>query len=228
MSLGFGSVSLNDSGFELARNFLSSEMAISIINETDSELLRSKGAGIRNVEKKFKSVSELAFSAYIHAQAEKYLPGRATLVRAILFDKSPENNWLVTWHQDKTVAVSSKFEAEGWGPWSLKDGVHHVQPPVEVLEDMVTFRIHLDESNLQNGCLKLIPGSHSMGILSQEQIHDVAKTSTGIPIKAPVLSALVMRPHILHASSRGTEPSRRRILHLEYSSYKLVCGVQWA
>lgn len=221
-------MSLNESGYELIKNFLSMEMATSIINEVDQELVKNQGGGIRNAEKKFTSVNVFASSADMLSQAEKYLTGRASLVRAILFDKSPENNWLVTWHQDKTVAVSSKFEAEGWGPWSVKEGVHHVQPPVEVLEDMVAFRIHFDESNLQNGCLKVIPGSHILGILSQDHIYNVDKSGAAVIVEAPALSALVMRPHLLHASNKGTKPSRRRVLHLEYSSYKLKNGVQWA
>lgn len=221
-------MSLSDSGFELVKDFLSFEIAASIIGEADKELLMCKGGGIRNADKRFNSINKLALSAEMLTSAESYLAGRATLVRAILFDKSPESNWLVAWHQDKTVAVSRKFEAEGWGPWSIKDGVHHAQPPLEVLENMVTFRIHLDDSNLKNGCLKVIPGSHSKGILSQEQIHNIEKASIAVVIEAPMLSALVMRPHLLHASSKGVEPSRRRVLHLEYSSYELAGGARWA
>lgn len=218
----------NESGFELIDDFIPADLASLIINDVETDLLKCTGGGIRNAEKKFSSISNLASSAYIIGQAEKYLPGRATLVRAIVFDKSPENNWLVAWHQDKTVSVSSKFEADGWGPWSVKDGVYHVQPPLDVLEKMVTFRIHLDESNLQNGCLKVIPGSHSLGILPQDKIHVVATTKPATFIIAPVLSALVMRPNLLHASSKGANPSRRRVLHLEYSSYELVNGIRWA
>lgn len=221
-------MSLNESGYELIKNFLSLEMATSIINEVDSELVKNRGGGIRNAEKKFNLVNVFAYSDEMLCQAEKYLTGKASLVRAILFDKSPENNWLVTWHQDKTVAVSSRFGAEGWGPWSVKEGVHHVQPPVEVLKDMVAFRIHFDESNLENGCLKVIPGSHALGILSQDHIHNVDKSEAAVIVEAPALSALVMRPHLLHASNKGAKPSRRRVLHLEYSSYKLKNGVQWA
>lgn len=227
-SYGSTDMQLNELGYELINNFISTEVACAIISETDSALASNKTGGMRHAEKKFASVSALAASNSIIAQAEQYLTGRARLVRAILFDKSPENNWLVTWHQDKTVAVSRRFEAEGWGPWSIKEGVHHVQPPVKVLEDMIAFRIHLDESNSQNGCLRIIPGSHSEGVLSQEQIHNITKNHHSVSVEAPALSALVMRPHLLHASSKGAQPSRRRVLHLEYSSYQLSNGAKWA
>ncbi len=221
-------MSLIESGFELIQKFINTDTAASIIAEVDSALLNSKGGGIRNAEKKFDSISALASSDFLLSKAAKYLSADPCLVRAILFDKSPTNNWLVTWHQDKTIALSSRFEKEGWGPWSIKDGTHHVQPPIDALEDMVTFRIHLDDSTVKNGCLKVIPESHSMGILSQEEIVRYTESNLEKLIQAEVLSALAMRPHILHASSKAAEPSRRRILHLEYSSYRLPKGITWA
>jgi hypothetical protein len=218
---------LNESGFELIQNFIDLDTATSVIEEVDSAFINNNGGGIRNAEKKFGIIYQLSSSEYILSQASKYLSGKPCLVRAILFDKSASNNWLVAWHQDKTIALSSSFELNGWGPWSIKDGVHHVQPPIDVLEDMITFRIHLDESTLKNGCLKLIEKSHSLGVLSQGAIYSHTKSTLAKIIVAPSLSALVMRPHVLHASSKATEPSRRRILHLEYSSYTLPNDVSF-
>ena len=91
-------------------------------------------------------------------------------VRAIYFDKSPEANWLVPWHQDLTVALRSRREVPGFGPWSVKDGVPHVQPPVERLEQMLTVRLHLDDADEGNGALRVLPGSHRSGRLSSTQI----------------------------------------------------------
>ncbi|WP_367317780.1 phytanoyl-CoA dioxygenase family protein [Microbulbifer spongiae] len=171
---------------------------------------------------------ELAQSQKIRDLASGYLPGKASLVRVILFNKTEETNWFVTWHQDRTVAVSEKFEKENWQPWSIKDGIYHVQPPVEVLNQMVTFRIHLDNTDLENGCLKVLPNSHKLGILDHAAIQEYTKNHDFVTCKAPAGSALVMRPHILHSSSRGSNPSQRRILHLEYSSYTLPAGITWA
>lgn len=226
--IGSYSVTLNILGFELLLDFISPEIAESVIEETDSFLLNGKGGGIRNADKKFQSIEKLASSEYLLSEASRYVSGKPSLVRAILFDKSPKNNWLVAWHQDKTIAVSSRFDIEGWGPWSLKDGVHHVQPVLSVLEDMVTFRIHLDESNKKNGCLKVIPKSHSLGLMTQVEVYRHMEEVQAEIVEAPRLSALAMRPHILHASSKAQEPSRRRILHLEYSSYELPSKVVWA
>ena len=208
--------------------FLSHDQVISIVRQIETAEFPYKGGGIRNAEKKFSSISTLANSDQLTKQAQKYLSGPATLVRAILFNKTQENNWLVTWHQDRTVAVSKKFENKNWGPWSVKDGVVHVQPPIEVLERMVTFRIHLDQACQESGCLKVMPKSQELGILNHDAIDEYVKNHRAVICEAPKGSALVMRPHILHSSSKALIPSQRRVLHLEYSSFKLPSGIEWA
>jgi hypothetical protein len=67
-------------------------------------------------------------------------------VRAILFDKSPASNWGLGWHQDRVVAVAGRVEADGFGPWTRKQGALHVTPPFEVLARMVTLRLHIDDT----------------------------------------------------------------------------------
>lgn len=187
-----------------------------------------KRGGIRNAEKHLASVRALLASNTLAVHAERYLGGTPHFVRAIIFDKTPINNWLVSWHQDKTIAVSAKKNIEGWGPWSVKCGVHHVQPGMDVLETMVTFLLHIDASNEQNGCLHIAPGSHRFGLMSQPEIDRYIAGITPVSCVAEQGSALVMRPHILHSSRKAPKPTRRRVLHVEYSSYALPCGLTWA
>jgi len=40
-------------------------------------------------------------------------------------------------------------------------------------------------------------------------------------------AALIMRPHLLHASSKSTVPGNRRVLHFEFSNWRLPDGVVW-
>jgi len=221
-------VPILENGFEIINEFLSPDQLTSLRREIEAVELPFKAGGIRNAEKKFSSVRDLADSDQLNRHAERYLSGAARLVRAILFNKTTENNWLVTWHQDRTVAVSERFEKPKWGPWSVKDGVAHVQPPVDVLNQMVTFRIHLDDTGLENGCLKILPKSQELGILDHGAIQEYVQNRDPVICEASAGSALVMRPHILHASSKATNPSQRRVLHLEYSSFKLPSGVTWA
>lgn len=184
-------------------------------------------SGVRNINKKLKSVAEYLNSTEFKERASHFVPVNAQLVRAILFNKSPESNWFVTWHQDKTVSVSSKFEESGWGAWSVKENTLHVQPPLAVLESMVTIRIHLDSTPKENGCLKVIPNSHKLGLLSCEQINDVVASGEVHFCEAEKCDALIMRPHLLHASSKSSEPSNRRVLHFEFSNWQLPGAVCW-
>jgi ectoine hydroxylase-related dioxygenase (phytanoyl-CoA dioxygenase family) len=217
-----------ENGYELIDEFLSCDQLNAIKNEINGVRFPARAGGIRNAEKKFTSIRELAGSETLIAHTKNYLSGTVSLVRAILFNKTSESNWLVAWHQDRTVTVSKKFEKYDWGPWSIKDQVHHVQPPVDVLNQMVTFRIHLDDTSLKNGCLKVLPKSHQLGILDPVAIQQYIQNHGAVVCEAQARSALVMRPHILHASSKAATPSQRRVLHLEYSSFSLPVGVAWA
>lgn len=134
-------------------------------------------------------------------------------VRSILFDKTPEENWPVAWHQDLTIAVEARVEIEGYGPWSHKDGAVHVQPPVKVLESMVTARIHLDETPEGNGALRVVPGSHTRGRLSAA----VRDADDEVVCACGAGDVLLMAPLLLHSSKRSLSPSRRRVLHFEFA-----------
>lgn len=219
-------MAFSENGFEIVENILSTDDIGTIKRELTT--LEFKGGGIRNAEKKLISVATLVKINWLLDLASDYLNGKAKFVRSIVFIKSISNNWLVSWHQDKTVSVSKNINRLGWNNWTEKDGVLNVQPPIEVLENMITFRIHLDEATEENGCLKVIPNSHKEGVLSQQSITHYTEHHKSIHCKAPAGSALVMRPHVLHASNKATSTQPRRVLHIEFSCYQLPDGVKWA
>lgn len=208
-------MSLDNLGFELISDFLSTTCIERIHTQIDQHT-EHPAAGLRNAEQKFSSIGELVNTANTLELARHYLQAEPQLVRCILFDKTVDNNWLVTWHQDKTLCTPEKFHRDGWHSWSIKDGAHHVQPPVAVLNRMLTLRIHLDDSTTENGSLRVIPESHQLGILSSGQIHQISKSKQAIDCCAAAGSVLVMKPLLLHASSKGTIPNRRRIVHVEF------------
>lgn len=182
--------------------------------------------GVRNLLD-LPSVRALARSEPVRRVAEQVLGPRCFAVRGILFDKTPDANWKVIWHQDLSIAVRERREVPGFGPWTEKDGVVHVQPTAEVLENMVAVRAHLDDCGLENGPVRLIPGSHRHGRLSPSDI-DAWKA------KGPVVDCVVrrgglllFRPLILHASSAATAPAHRRVVHLEFASDALPGGLRW-
>lgn len=148
-------------------------------------------------------------------------------VRAIYFDKSPTSNWLVPWHQDLTVALAEKIDMSGFGPWSIKDGVPHVQPPIKLLEQMVTLRIHLDDTPSDNGPLKVLPGSHKLGLLSPQQIIEQRNQKAQHLCTANQGDVMFMRPLLLHASAKSTSGHHRRILHIEYAGFELPGKLAW-
>jgi hypothetical protein len=184
--------------------------------------------GTRSLEKKFSSIAHLAHSPDIIALACRYLAKAPRLVRALYFDKTRANNWSVGWHQDKTVTLSERRQLTGWGPWTRKDGVHHVQPPCAVLDEMVTIRLHIDSADETSGCLRVIPRSHRAGLLQQADIDQWVATQPAVPCIVAAGDAVVMRPHLLHSSSKTRSAAHRRVVHLEYSSYDLPSGVDWA
>jgi ectoine hydroxylase-related dioxygenase (phytanoyl-CoA dioxygenase family) len=214
-------------GFELVKQFISPEIMKALIEEITTSNEFESPHGIRNAEKKFDGIAKFANSEKVLAQAKSILGEEPQLARAIFFDKTPEKNWLVSWHQDKTVSVNKKQDIDDWGPWSLKDNTHHVQPSESVLNNMVTFRIHLDDSNSDNGCLKVIPNSHICGVLEQREINALVCKSEVIECEAKAGDMIIMRPLILHSSSKASNPSHRRVVHLEFSGYELPEGIFW-
>ncbi|MFT3684512.1 MAG: phytanoyl-CoA dioxygenase family protein [Phycisphaerales bacterium] len=153
----------------------------------------------------------------------------ARVVRSILFDKTPDTNWLVPWHQDPTIAVAERVDAPNFGPWNLKEGEHHCQPPLDVLESIVTIRIHLDPCPADAGPLRVINGSHRHGLLTDEQMTTLVSTGSITEAVTPAGGAAVMTPLSVHSSPKATMTSgRRRVLHLECSALNLPHGLRWA
>jgi len=148
-------------------------------------------------------------------------------VRGLFFDKNPDANWSVPWHQDLAIAVAERIETLGFGPWSVKEGILHVQAPEEVLAGMVTVRLHLDECAATNGALRVIPGSHRAGRLDSDDMGDWTRQRRPLICEVPRGGALLMCPLLLHASSRATAPSHRRVLHVEYAAEELPNGLNW-
>lgn len=146
------------------------------------------------------------------------------LVKSIYFDKPGASNWFVAWHQDLTISVDRKHPLPGFGPWTVKQEQFAVQPPVEILENMITFRIHLDDTDEHNGALKVIPGSH----LKQVHRADTINLEEEDTCAVPAGGVMVMKPLLMHASGRTTNGLNRRVLHLEFSSIPLPEPLQWA
>ncbi|MGE0129569.1 MAG: phytanoyl-CoA dioxygenase family protein [Blastocatellales bacterium] len=206
-------------------SFLSSRLA-----EISSAEVKSRGQsafGVRKLLKAAPAVGDLARSDEIRALVEPILGAGAFVVRGIFFDKTPDANWKVAWHQDLTITVRRKIEIEGFGSWSVKAGIDHVIPPVEILEKMLALRIHLDDADESNGALKVIPGSHKHGRLNPQQIQALKEERQVVVCSVPAGGVMAMKPLLLHASSASAQPWRRRVIHLEFSAMQLPGGLEW-
>ncbi|HLL13620.1 MAG TPA: phytanoyl-CoA dioxygenase family protein [Pyrinomonadaceae bacterium] len=190
---------------------------------------RGGAYAIRNLLDAVPELGELIDAACLRPLAARVLGAQPFVVRSILFDKTPEANWKVAWHQDLSIAVRARRDAEGFGGWSEKAGVAHVQPPAEILERMLTVRLHLDASEEANAPLRVVPGSHLRGRLSAEEIARVRKHAAVVSCLVPRGGALLMRPLLLHASSASRNPERhRRVVHLEFAAGELPAGLEWS
>jgi len=185
------------------------------------------GYALRDLLRRAPEVAKLATSKRLFLPVQRILGFGAFPVRALFFDKTPQTNWKVAWHQDVTIAVASRGEYPGFGPWSLKEGVVHVQPPDVILEQMLSVRIHLDHCAVENGALKVIPGSHQRGRLKAQEIMDLRLRNRDVVCDLPKGGVLLMRPLLLHASSASKTPSHRRVIHIEYAAAPLPGGLEW-
>lgn len=174
------------------------------------------------------TVSAWGWSARLLDLVRPHLSVEPVPVRAIFFDKSPGANWLVPWHQDLTLALRTRVELPGFGPWSMKDGIPHVQPPVELLDQMLTVRLQLDDADEANGALRMLPGTHRLGRLSAGRIQELRSGQPEFLCTASAGDVLLIRPLLLHASSRSTSPRHRRVLHIEYAGFTLPPELHWA
>lgn len=210
------------SGFAMIRGVMSDAEQQALL----AALGEVAGAGRRGLLGQ-SAVAALARSEGWLSLIRPHLPAEPRPVRAIYFDKSAEANWGVPWYQDLTIALQAQAEAPGFGPWSVKEGIAHVQPPVESLEQMLTIRLHLDDADETNGALRVLPGSHRFGRLTGERIQELRGQGAGFLCEAAAGDALLMRPLLLHASSRSTAPRHRRVLHIEYAGFPLPEQLQW-
>ncbi|OGX88293.1 phytanoyl-CoA dioxygenase family protein [Hymenobacter coccineus] len=180
---------------------------------------------IRNLLGEIPALGALLNTAALRDVLGELFPAGCHLTKAIYFDKPAGSNWLVAWHQDLMINVAHRAVVPGFGPWTAKAGWVAVQPPVAVLENTVTVRLHLDDCDATNGALKVVPGSHRRGVVPAETI--TGHTATAAVCAVPAGGAMLMKPLLLHASNRSTSDRPLRVIHLEFAAQELPAGLAW-
>jgi hypothetical protein len=215
-----------DDGFWISEGVLTTRECDRLVQTLD-ELPRSR-AGARHLMANL-AVMDLANDERLLAAARAGLGGRAVPFRATLFEKSGASNWLVVWHQDTALPLLQRCESADWGPWSEKAGIVYAHAPAWALERVLALRIHLDDSTAANGPLRVLPGSHRLGVLSDEDVFGLARRSAPLDCLVPRGGVLMMRPLLIHSSGKAVSPEPRRVLHLEYADdLSLAPGIRLA
>ena len=142
------------------------------------------------------------------------------LTKALFFNKTPNANWYVTWHQDTPINVKEKIETDKYHGWTSKEGITSVIPPEHILQESYTIRIHLDDTNEDNGALRIIPGSHKK-IHDDQSIHLITQSSLDTISEVQAGGIQIMKPLLLHASSKAPNQKQRRVIHLEFNQLEL-------
>ncbi len=219
---------IEQDGFAMVRGVLARPEADSLLAALDRERLPRSRAGARHAMASA-LVAGLARDERLMRMAREVLGAGAQPFRATLFDKSPGANWLVAWHQDTALPLREQCEVAGWGPWSTKSGITYAHAPAHALEGVLALRIHLDDSTAQNGPLRVVPGSHRRGVLTDDAVRALAHGAEPVYCVAAKGDVLAMRPLLVHASSKSGAGRSRRVLHVEYAaSFAIDHGLELA
>ncbi|MET3035690.1 phytanoyl-CoA dioxygenase family protein [Chryseobacterium sp. NRRL B-14859] len=181
---------------------------------------------IRQFLKEVPEIKDLIFNDHLKRIVKEVFGEQYFVVKSIYFDKPETSNWYVAYHQDLTISVDKKLELPDFGPWTTKQNQFAVQPPLDILENIYTIRIHLDDTDENNGALKVIPKSHAKGIYRPETIDWTVETEEICNVEKGGI--MMMKPLTLHGSNRTTNGRKRRVIHIEFSDKELPEVLQWS
>jgi ectoine hydroxylase-related dioxygenase (phytanoyl-CoA dioxygenase family) len=208
-------------GYAIVPNLLGAEEIQPLSASLESSDLPRSRAGIRHLLR-HPAVAQVANNPRLLEIAQSILGENAFPFKATLFDKSSDTNWLIVWHQDTALPLQAKHETSGWGPWSVKEGVTYAHAPAMALEQVIALRLHLDDSTDENGPLRVLPGTHRKGVLSDEAVEAIVAHAAPTNCLVSRGGVILMRPLTIHASSKSQSESPRRVLHIEYATRDTV------
>lgn len=204
-------VAFNDEGFEILSDVVPST--------TCDELIKS----IANIEPAkpgsrallaLQVVADVAQALHRHIADLGLMSDGHRPIQCTLFAKGGSANWSVTPHQDLSMPVPERSDMPGWSGWCRKEDIWFAQPPVSVLSELVAVRLQLDDHSSETGPLEVVPGSHTEGRLPSASVSRYAQYR--VTCAVPRGGALVMRPLLIHSSSKSRSPQPRRVLHFLY------------
>lgn len=224
---------LLEKGFSVIENVYTADEVQQILEtignaDTSKDTFRKSSDlfAIRQFLKEVPDTFDLVFNDKLRAVIQQVMGDDFFVVKSIYFDKPEASNWYVAYHQDLTISVDRKLDIENFGPWTTKQNQFAVQPPIAVLENIITIRIHLDDTDEHNGALRVVPKSHLKKIYRPETINWDEETEISCSVQRGGL--MFMKPLTLHSSGRTINNKKRRVIHIEFSNVELPEALQWA
>jgi ectoine hydroxylase-related dioxygenase (phytanoyl-CoA dioxygenase family) len=221
----------NINGYAIVEDVFSAEEVLALTNAIEAASssgpsFRRTGElfAIRQFLKELLQLYDAIFNSTLKTLIGEYFGADYSVVKSIYFDKPETSNWFVAWHQDLTISVDKKLDLPGFSHWTTKQNQFSVQPPIRFLENIVTIRIHLDDTDERNGALRVLLGSHRAGIRRYGLDHTLTEQSCFVKSGG----VMFMRPLLQHASNRTINGSRRRVIHIELSNMELPDGIDWS
>ena len=206
------------------------EMILHIIDhvDTNKDTFRKSAAlfAIRQFLKEIPESIDIIFNYRLKTILKSLLGDNYFAVKSIYFNKPKSSNWYVSYHQDLTISVDKKVNLEDFGPWTRKQNQFAVQPPIDFLQNVLTIRIHLDETDENNGALKVIPKSHLKGVYRPETIDWTIEQEANCTVSRGGI--MLMKPLLLHSSSKTINNKKRRVIHIEFSNQELPVELNWS
>lgn len=216
---------LEKKGFEIIEDVYSEKEVNEILRILEEKKIKDK-FGVREFLIDNPEIRENIFTKKLIRIIEKISQKCDKSIKSIYFDKPTNANWIVNWHQDLTINLINKKEIEGFKNWRIKGERIVVQPSKEILENIFTIRIHLDNCTKENGALRVIENSHIKGIIEiKEWINNKKGVEKICEIKKGGI--LIMKPLILHSSRRTENEKNRRVIHIEFTDKELPMGLNW-
>ena len=225
-------IELEENGFSVLTNLYSENEINRILacienaEQDGNSFLKTKDLfAIRQLIKNVPELTDLLFNKKLNELVSNISESDYFLTKAIYFDKPSESNWFVAFHQDLSISVDKKADLNDYINWTFKKGQNGVQPPIKILQDTITIRIHLDQTEKDNGALKVIPKSHLRGIIRADSKD--WNTENELICEVEKGGIMLMKPLILHASNRTINGKKRRVIHLEFNKHKLTEPLNW-
>ncbi len=206
---------MQETGYEIVRDVFGVDELECVREAVLAESVNRTRAGTRHLLR-VPLVASLVEDRRLVAIATHLLGVQPQVFRATLFRKSASTNWGVRWHQDRSLPVVERIDTPGWGPWSLKAGVQFAQAPADALAKVVALRVHLNDSTAANGPLRVLSGSHRLGVLSEEKITELVARTPAVECVVRRGGALAMRPLVVHSSPKAVEGQPRCVIPVQY------------